>query len=401
VNRRILILGEGATELRAPGERWTGCARVLLLRLFGSPPEELLSFEEHVLSNFRRELDLRDGEAGRRGEDAQARIGRVLASRDAHGLVMVRDNDQSARRAHGARRSAIERGFAEAHALGHVVPAVLALAIECIEAWALADPDAWLRVFGKVPRLPKDPEALWGDPRDAASNHPKFVLRRCLAEIGRSSTDNAVARLLAQASLDQLAVRCPRGFGQFVADLRRAFPRIECVVAAANDRAIGRDREPPWGFDTLRDHVSQLHALVTTVTDERCAVILGRKTWQKLPALPWSRRRLDIVVTRDPQLEVPNHLRRVSSFDAAVYDASSAGLERIYVLGGGELYDNALRHFRCTQIHYTRVDGEFPAADTWFPAFETDTAWCLEPTPTQHHDNGFDYRMERWARFGA
>jgi dihydrofolate reductase len=270
-----------------------------------------------------------------------------------------------------------------------------------IEAWALADPEAWLRVFGKVPKLPPDPEALWGDPRDAASNHPKCVLRRCLDEIGRSPTGNAVALLLAQASLDQLAARCPRGFGRFVADLRRVFPRIECLVAAATDRAIGLEREPPWGFDTLRDHVSHLHALVTAVNDERCAVIFGRKTWQTLPALPLSPGRLDIVVTRDAQLEVPGHLLRASSFDAAVYDASSAGVERIYVLGGGELYGNALSHFRCMQLHYTRVDGEFPAADTWFPAFEADTAWRLEPTSTQHHDNGFDYRMERWVRFAT
>lgn len=171
--------------------------------------------------------------------------------------------------------------------MGHVVPAVLALAIECIEAWALADPEAWLRVFGKAPGLPPDPEALWGDPREANSNHPKCVLRRCLDEIGRSSAGNAVARLLEQTSLERLATRCPRGFGRFVADLRRAFPHIECLVAAATDSAIGLDREPPWGFDTLRDHVRDLHALVTSRSDdERCAVILGRKTWERLPALP-------------------------------------------------------------------------------------------------------------------
>jgi hypothetical protein len=96
---------------------------------------------------------------------------------------------------------------------------------------------------------------------DASSNHPKSVLRRCFEEIGRTSAGNAVARLMEHASLERLASRCPRGFGRFVADFHRAFPRIECIVAASLDRAIGLDGEPPWGFDTLRDHVSRLRAV--------------------------------------------------------------------------------------------------------------------------------------------
>lgn len=400
MNRRILILGEGATELRAPGERWTGCARVLLTRLFGAPPMDLLSFDEHVLSRFRRDLDLLENEPRKHGEDDQARLGRKLAARDAHGLVLVRDNDQSARRTHGDRRSAIERGFAEAHAQGHAVPAVLALAIECIEAWALADPDAWLHVFGTVPTLPADPEALWGDWRNSTSNHPKSVLRRCFEEIGRSSDGNAVAKLLEHASLDLVAARCPRGFGQFVTDLRHAFPRIECVVAASADRAIGLDGHPPWGFDTLRDHVNHLRALASTGVDgSRSAVIIGRKAWQKLPALPAVPQRVDIVVTRNMQLDVPAPALRAASFDEALHKAAAAQVDRVYVLGGGELYREALGHFRCTHIHYTRVDNEFPGADTFFVDFETTAAWRCNPTPTLHHDNGFDYRIEHWSRF--
>lgn len=401
MKRRLLILGEGATELRAPGERWTGCARVLLTRLLGAPTEDLLEFEHHVLSRFRRDFDLLDDALQIRGEDVQARIGRQLASRNAHGLVLVRDNDQSSRRAHGDRRQAIERGFADAYRRGHVVPAVLALAIECIEAWALADPDAWQRVFGKVPTLPAEPEALWGDVRDPASNHPKCVLRRCFSEIGRTPAGNAVAQLLERASLDRLASRCPRGFGRFVADLRRVFPPIECVVAASIDRAIGLDGEPPWGFNTLRDHVNHLRALATRVRGSRSAVIVGRKAWQVLRAFPPLPRRIDIVVTRSAGHDGLEHVLRASSFDDALEKATAAHVERVYVLGGGELFREALGHFRCTAIHYTRVDQEFAGADTFFPEFETSPRWSCDAGTTQHHDNGFDYRIERWSPFAC
>jgi dihydrofolate reductase len=69
------------------------------------------------------------------------------------------------------------------------------------------------------------------------------------------------------------------------------------------------------------------------------------------------------------------------------------------VLGGSELYGEALGHFRCTELHYTRVDSESPGADTFFPDFEADAAWTCGPEATQHHDNGFDYRIEHWSRF--
>jgi dihydrofolate reductase len=393
VNRRILILGEGATELRAPGQQWTGCGRVLLRRLFGEPTEDLLSFEERVLSRFRRDLDLSDTEPRVRGESEQAQLGRKLASRDANALVLMRDND------HRDRRADIERGFADAHAQGHAVPAVLALAIECVEAWALADPDAWHRVYGKVPVLPARPEAMWGVPRDSSSNHPKCVLRRCFEEIDRKPGGNAVARLLEHASLELVASRCPEGLGRFAADLRRAFPPIECVVAASTEHAIGLDGEPPWGAETLREHLDHVRRLASAAVGSRAAVIMGRKSWQVLPALPASPHRVDIVVTRSQKCDAPAHVHRASSFDAAIGKAATEHAERIYVLGGGELYREALGHFRCTEIHYTRVDTECPGADTFFPAFEGDKVWTCAPSVTQHHDNGFDYRIERWSRF--
>lgn len=401
MTRRILIIGEGATELRAPGERWSGCARVLLQRLFGAPSPDLLAFDERMLSRFRSDLNF-ERAPSLRGEDAQARIARTLASRDAHGLVLVRDNDQSERRPHGARRGAIERGFAEAHAQGHRAPAVLALAIECIEAWALADPEAWRLVYGKVPTLPSDPESLWGDVRDPRSDHPKCVLRRCFDQIERAPAGNAVALLLERASLELLAARCPRSFGQFVADLRRAFPPIACVVAASNDRAIGLDGAPPWGFDTLREHVHRIRGLaIPSKPGERIAAILGRKTWHAMPRLPAVAQRVEVVVTRRRDLEVPDHVIAAASFDDAVRAAIAANADRIVVLGGGALYREALAHFRCTELHYTRVDTEAPGADTWISSFDADPAWRSESTPTHHHDNGFDYQIERWSRFAT
>jgi dihydrofolate reductase len=399
VNRRILVFGEGTTELRGPGERWTGCGRTLLMRLLGSPPADLLTLEERTLSRFRRDLDLA-GEPLVRGEDAQAGLALQIASATAHGLVLMRDNDRSARRPHGERREAIETGFERTRTQGATVPATLALAIECVEAWALADPDAWVRVFGKAPQLPANPESLWGDWRDESSNHPKRVLRRCLQEIDRATTRNVPAMLLEHASLERLAATCPLGFGRFVADLERAFPRIECIVAAGSDRAIGLDGDLPWGAGTLRDHAARLIEVTAAAPGATNAVILGRRTWDALAKHPPPLRGcLTFVVSRDSQLSLPAPARRATSLDDALIQAVASKVDKVFVLGGGELYREALEHFRCTALHYTRVDAEFPGADVTFPDFEATGAWNMAEGPTHHHDNGFDYRIERWRRF--
>jgi dihydrofolate reductase len=145
------------------------------------------------------------------------------------------------------------------------------------------------------------------------------------------------------------------------------------------------------------DHLRRLAS--DTADGNSIAVVMGRKAWRTLPVLAASPRRLDIVVTRDATRDVPGHVHRASSFDAAVGKAVAEHADRVYVLGGGELYREALGHFRCTGIHYTRVEFEFPGADTFFPEFEADVAWTCAPTAMQHHDNGFDYRIERWSRF--
>lgn len=399
MSRRILIFGEGSTELRGPGQQWTGCGRTLLMRRFGSPPADLLILEEHPLSRFRRDLEL-VGAPALRGEDEQAALALQIANTTAQGLVLMRDNDRSVRRPHGERRDAVERGFDAARAKGASVPATLALAIECIESWALADPDAWVRVFGKAPKLPSSPESLWGDRKDPSSNHPKCVLRRCLDEIDRTTTMNVPAMLLEHASLERLAAACPQGFGQFIDDLEHAFPCIECVVAAGSDRAIGLDGDLPWGTGTLRDHERHLTEVTAAPDGAKHAVIFGRRAWNALGSHPPPLRGcLIFVVSQSPQPALPAPARRATSLDDALNQSVAEGVTRVFVLGGGALYREALGHFRCTDIHYTRVETESPGADVTFPDFEATGAWAMAGASTNHHDNGYDYRIEHWRRF--
>lgn len=120
-----------------------------------------------------------------------------------------------------ARRRAIHAGCREA--AEDKLACAAAVACRTIEAWALADRDAVATAFGiaRPIELPggKEPEELWGRPRDPAGNHPKFVLARI---IGRKASRDDLSEIAERADIAQLKRACPLSFEPFLAELEAA-----------------------------------------------------------------------------------------------------------------------------------------------------------------------------------
>jgi dihydrofolate reductase len=130
---------------------------------------------------------------------------------------------------------------------------------------------------------------------------------------------------------------------------------VVLVAAVARDGAIGK------GNDLLfRISEDQRRFRRETLGHP---VIMGRKTWDSLPArfrpLPGRR---NIVVTRNAQWQADG-AERAASLDEALVLA--AGADKICVIGGGELYALALP--LADQLVMTEVDAVVPGADTFFP----------------------------------
>lgn len=88
-------------------------------------------------------------------------------------------------------------------------------------------------------------------------------------------------------------------------------------------------------------------------------VVMGRKTWQSIGRpLPG---RQNIVITRDPDWHADG-ASAAPSLDTAL--ALAQGKERVFVLGGAEIYALALP--AAAELELTEIDAEFPA-DTFFP----------------------------------
>jgi dihydrofolate reductase len=170
-------------------------------------------------------------------------------------------------------------------------------------------------------------------------------------------------------------------------------PDFACVVAADQNRGIGRDNRLPW--PRLRADLAHLKQVTSTTRapGARNAVIMGRRTWESVPPrfrpLP---DRLNLVVSRG-DLALPANALPARSLDQALQRATEAGVELVFVLGGGQLFAEAIADPRCRLLYHTRINGVF-LCDTFFPAFE-DRFILAEALPP-HHQAGVSYQIERW-----
>ncbi len=126
------------------------------------------------------------------------------------------------------------------------------------------------------------------------------------------------------------------------------------IAAMARDRVIGRGNALPW-------HLPEDMAHFRAATRGH-PVIMGRKTWDSLPErfrpLPGRR---NLVVTRNARWQAAG-AEAMPSLDAAL--AATSGAERVFVIGGAELYAAALPQaatLLLTEIHALIVgDAHFP-----------------------------------------
>lgn len=138
-----------------------------------------------------------------------------------------------------------------------------------------------------------------------------------------------------------------------------------CLVwAQARDRAIGIAGQLPWHLPEDLKHFKAL--------TQGCPVIMGRKTWDSLPRKPLPER-MNIVVSRASAPEGHQAQAWCGSLKEALRMARTVECDRIFVIGGAELYQMALPYAK--EVHRTWVDTEVPGADTFAPQLPAD--WVL------------------------
>lgn len=134
-------------------------------------------------------------------------------------------------------------------------------------------------------------------------------------------------------------------------------PRLTLIAAVARNGVIGRDNRLPW---KLSEDLKRFKALTMGHP-----LIMGRKTWESLPGiLPG---RPHIVVSRNPDYRAEG-ATVVHSLPAAIATAGSmAGGDEVFVIGGAELYAQALAI--ADRLQLTEIDADFEG-DACFPDWD-------------------------------
>lgn len=163
---------------------------------------------------------------------------------------------------------------------------------------------------------------------------------------------------------------------------------LTLIAGVARHRAIGRDNGL---LLRLPADMARFKALTLGHT-----VIMGRKTWDSLPARfrPLPQRR-NLVLSRRPDLQLQG-AEVFGSLEQAL--ASCADEPQVFVMGGADVYAQALP--LADRLELTEIDAEFEA-DSFFPAWSRrDFRECSRESHRHRDESGreFDYHFVRYER---
>ncbi|MBI5149537.1 MAG: dihydrofolate reductase [Candidatus Omnitrophica bacterium] len=179
------------------------------------------------------------------------------------------------------------------------------------------------------------------------------------------------------------------------------------VVAMDPNRGIGKDGRLPWH---LKGDLRHFREITTTTRDKnkRNAVIMGRRTWDSLPdpfrPLPG---RINVVITRNEQLRLPEGVLKAGGLALALELLDKKEVretcEMVFVIGGAQIYDQAVCLKECQAIFLTQILNSFPC-DTFFPPFADH---FREGSVSPRHKEGLveyffaEYHRKTSGRIGA
>ncbi|HJV20495.1 MAG TPA: dihydrofolate reductase [Sediminibacterium sp.] len=161
---------------------------------------------------------------------------------------------------------------------------------------------------------------------------------------------------------------------------------ISLIVAVSTNNAIGKDNQLLWHLpNDMKFFKMSTWAM---------PVVMGRKTFESMAGKPLNGR-LNIVITRQNNWTADGVVV-VHSLEQAIAAAKEKDYKELFVIGGGEIYREALPIAQ--KIYLTRVEAA-PEADTFFPEWNSGD-WKLvhndyHPADTRH---AYPYRFQIWEK---
>lgn len=160
--------------------------------------------------------------------------------------------------------------------------------------------------------------------------------------------------------------------------------KVALIVAMDREGGIGKNNDLMWQLP------ADMRFFKTTTTGH--IVVLGRKNYESIPErfrpLP---ERENAVLTRNTAYEAPG-CKVFYSLEACLKHYEQETERTVFIIGGGEIYKQALDAGVVDELYITHVDNVYDA-DTFFPKLAL-TDWKATTIqlqqPDEKHEAGFE-----------
>ncbi|XP_053200687.1 dihydrofolate reductase-like [Panonychus citri] len=173
------------------------------------------------------------------------------------------------------------------------------------------------------------------------------------------------------------------------------------IAAICDNYGIGVNNKLPW---RLKNEMNYFTRITITSDDEskKNAVIMGRKTWESIPEKyrPLDGR-INLIVSRTVTEKPIKSDGVFSDLKSALVQASCMDeVDQIFIVGGEQIYREALTFPECSTIYLTRIEANFDC-DSFFPKFDEKIFQEIskETVPKEiQEENGLKYKFHVYQR---
>jgi dihydrofolate reductase len=144
--------------------------------------------------------------------------------------------------------------------------------------------------------------------------------------------------------------------------------KLALIVAMDQNRGIGKDNDLMW-------HLPAEMRFFTETTKGQI-VVMGRKNYDSIPLkyrpLP---NRENVILSRNTGFDAGD-CKVFTSIDDCLDHFSNETERTVFIIGGGQIYNQAINHPSLEEMYITEIHHSFDP-DTFFPLFD-ETKWKKE-----------------------
>jgi dihydrofolate reductase/thymidylate synthase len=138
------------------------------------------------------------------------------------------------------------------------------------------------------------------------------------------------------------------------------------ITAISNQNGIGLNGKLPWKNES---DMKFFRFITKNVNDpnKQNAIVMGRRTFESINSKPLPNRK-NVVITKNEYDDLDSYITLDLALDALESDVS---IENIFVIGGEQLYREAIHNYKCKGIYLNRIHTDIKC-DTFFPVIPLD-----------------------------